>query len=56
MAKRKTSKKKKVGKTAKRAVSQEKIREKAYFNYLNRGCTDGRHLEDWYNAEKEMKK
>jgi DUF2934 family protein len=34
--------------------SLEEIRLRAYEIYLERGRTDGQHLEDWFQAEKEL--
>lgn len=33
---------------------QEKIAERAYYNFLNRGSQHGSDLEDWYKAEQEV--
>ncbi len=35
--------------------SEEQIRQRAYQRYLERGAGDGRHFEDWLEAEKELK-
>jgi hypothetical protein len=35
--------------------SEEEIRKRAYQRYLERGARDGRHFEDWLEAEKELK-
>ena len=43
-------------KKRKAKISEEDIRLAAYFNYLNRGCTNGQHEGDWYEAEKSLKK
>lgn len=32
----------------------ERKREAAYFNYLNEGRPDGRNLEHWLEAEKQL--
>jgi Protein of unknown function (DUF2934) len=32
----------------------EEIRRRAYEIYVKRGWTDGQHLEDWFQAEKEL--
>ncbi len=32
----------------------EEIRLRAYEIYLERGRTEGQHLEDWFQAEKEL--
>lgn len=34
--------------------SWEEIRVRAYEKYIERGRTDGRDLEDWFQAEKEL--
>jgi hypothetical protein len=33
----------------------EELERRAYFRYLNRGCTDGLALEDWLGAESELR-
>ena len=33
---------------------QEQIRTRAYKIYEARGCVDGHHEDDWYQAEKEL--
>ncbi|MFH1416407.1 MAG: DUF2934 domain-containing protein [Elusimicrobiota bacterium] len=33
----------------------DEIRQRAYYKYLARGCVNGHHEEDWYNAEKDIK-
>jgi hypothetical protein len=35
--------------------SEEDIRQRAYQRYLARGGEDGRHFEDWLEAERELK-
>lgn len=35
---------------------EHRIRERAYFNYLNRGCTSGCQHQDWLEAERQVKK
>ena len=35
-------------------IQQEKIRERAYIFFLERGQEDGSALEDWVRAEKEV--
>jgi DUF2934 family protein len=35
--------------------SEEEIRMRAYRRYLERGGTDGHDVEDWVEAEKELK-
>jgi|APTNR8051073442_1049403.scaffolds.fasta_scaffold144523_2 hypothetical protein len=35
----------------------QRIRDRAYFNYLNRGaCESGCAKQDWYDAEKQVRK
>jgi hypothetical protein len=36
--------------------THDKIAEKAYYNYLKKGSKDGDDLNDWLEAEKEIKK
>jgi Protein of unknown function (DUF2934) len=36
-------------------ISDEQIRERAYRLYLERGGEHGRHDDDWYRAEAELK-
>jgi hypothetical protein len=36
--------------------SEEDIRLRAYQKYLDRGADHGRHLEDWMEAESELRK
>jgi hypothetical protein len=31
------------------------VRVRAYHKYLERGATDGHHLRDWVEAEKELR-
>jgi hypothetical protein len=38
------------------SVSEDDIRKAAYFNYVNRGGTNGNNEKDWYEAEKNLKK
>jgi len=35
--------------------SEEDIRVRAYQKYLDRGADHGRHLDDWVEAETELK-
>jgi hypothetical protein len=35
--------------------SEEEIRLRAYHRYLHRGGEHGRHLDDWVEAEQELK-
>jgi hypothetical protein len=36
---------------------EQRIRDRAYFNYLNRGAGDnGCAKQDWYEAEKQVRK
>lgn len=32
----------------------EEISDRAYYQWLKRGCTHGFHVEDWLNAEYEL--
>ena len=34
--------------------SENDIRQRAYQKYLERGSTDGRDVEDWMDAEREL--
>ena len=36
-------------------VPQEKIAQRAYEKWMKRGCTHGCHLQDWTEAEAELK-
>ena len=36
-------------------VTEEQIRERAYQLYLERGRQHGRHEDDWYRAESELR-
>ena len=33
----------------------QRIRQRAYELYVQRGCTDGHDLDDWLQAEREIK-
>lgn len=35
---------------------EQRIRDRAYFIYLNRGCSNGCAQQDWLEAEKQIKK
>ena len=35
-------------------ISPEQIEQRAYELYLERGCEDGRDIDDWLMAEKEL--
>src|SRR5689334_13359557 len=37
------------------SVSEEQIRGRAYELYVQRGGTDGRHMDDWFRAESELR-
>jgi|SRR5947209_14393246 len=37
------------------SVSEEEIRRRAYELYRQRGGTDGRHTDDWFRAEAELR-
>jgi hypothetical protein len=36
-------------------VSEEQIRHRAYELYVQRGGGHGRHVEDWFRAEAELR-
>ena len=36
-------------------VPQEKIAQRAFENWMKHGCTHGRHVQDWTEAEAELK-
>jgi hypothetical protein len=36
-------------------VSEEQIRRRAYELYVQRGGTHGRHMDDWFRAESELR-
>jgi DUF2934 family protein len=36
-------------------LNREELERRAYFHYLDRGCVDGRALEDWLAAESELR-
>jgi DUF2934 family protein len=37
------------------SVSEEQVRRRAYELYRQRGGTDGRHTDDWFRAEAELR-
>lgn len=37
------------------SVSEEQIRRRAYELYVQRGGTHGRHMDDWFRAETELR-
>lgn len=39
-----------------RPVSQEQIARRAYELFLDRGCQDGADLDDWLQAERELRR
>ncbi len=41
--------------TPRREVTDEEIRERAYEIYLARGATPGYELDDWLQAESELR-
>ncbi len=41
--------------TPRREVSDEQIRQRAYAIYLARGATPGYELDDWLQAESELR-
>jgi Protein of unknown function (DUF2934) len=36
-------------------VPREKIAQRAYEKWMKHGCTHGRHVQDWNEAEAELK-
>jgi hypothetical protein len=38
------------------ATNLEEIQQRAYELHLERGCAHGYHLDDWLQAERELKK
>ena len=40
---------------AKASISEEKIRQRAYELYMQRGGQHGRHADDWFRAEAELR-
>ncbi len=53
---KKSSVKKKPTVSRKKKISEEDVRTAAYFSYISRGGEHGRHEEDWYGAEKKLKR
>jgi len=41
--------------TPRRAVTDEEIRQRAYEIYLSRGGAPGSELDDWLQAERELR-
>ncbi len=41
--------------TPRREVTEEEIRQRAYEIYLNRGAAPGFELDDWLQAERELR-
>lgn len=37
------------------SISEEQVRRRAYELYLQRGGSHGKHAEDWYRAEAELR-
>ena len=37
------------------SVSEETIRQRAYELYMQRGGSDGGHIDDWFRAEAELR-
>ena len=37
------------------SVSEDQIRRRAYELYVQRGGTHGRHMDDWFRAESELR-
>ncbi len=42
-------------KSARRDVTDEEIRQRAYEIFLARGATSGHELDDWLQAERELR-
>ncbi len=42
------------GDTTAANVDRDRIAQRAYELYLARGATDGRDMEDWFDAEREL--
>jgi hypothetical protein len=42
-------------KPCRREPTELEIRERAYQIYLQRGCAPGHHLDDWVQAERELR-
>lgn len=42
------------GDTAAANVDRERIAQRAYELYLQRGAIDGRDMDDWFTAEREV--
>lgn len=42
-------------KPQRREPTDQEIRERAYQIYLERGCEPGHHLDDWIQAERELR-
>ena len=40
---------------AKASISEERIRQRAYELYTQRGGQHGRHADDWFRAEAELR-
>ena|SRR5580765_88115 len=40
---------------AKASISEERIRQRAYELYMQRGGQHGRHVDDWFRAEAELR-
>ena len=37
------------------SIPQEKIAQRAYEKWMKRGCTHGNHMQDWTEAEAELR-
>ena len=37
------------------SVSEDRIRQRAYELYMQRGAQHGRHADDWFRAERELR-
>ena len=52
-----TASKKKIPSSAaesKASVSEDRIRQRAYELYMQRGAQHGKHVDDWFRAEAEL--
>jgi len=53
-----TASKKKIPSSAaesKASVSEDRIRQRAYELYMQRGAQHGKHVDDWFRAEAELR-
>ena len=40
---------------SKASVSEDRIRQRAYELYMQRGAQHGKHVDDWFRAEAELR-